>query len=239
MEGGEHRVTSRTQIKGLVNCTSLLSECQVFLKSHQNATTVDSWQNFDNRDHIIFLYLCFFQWLSIKSSILPDIQGPQRSSSIKSDWPLCCCHREWGLVNAALTSFPSVQTCHIMALKIIDGVCAAVPFLLAKATRGKKSLDVKKPWSTVRPWKISALLACGRPVHKANIHHTLDKKGNLICRFPFSCLNSNRGHCFEMSPHRSRWTQPWTLLLWGLSKSFLSYPGPFHTPPGPHTHKYV
>lgn len=42
-----------------------------------------------------------------------------------------------------------------------------------------------------------------------------------------------------MSPYRSRWMQPWTLLLWGLSKSFLSHLGPFHTPPGPHTQIFI
>lgn len=38
-----------------------------------------------------------------------------------------------------------------------------------------------------------------------------------------------------MGPYRSQWMQPWNLLLWGSSQSFLSYLGPFHTPPGDHT----
>lgn len=42
-------------------------------------------------------------------------------------------------------------------------VLTTVPFLLAEATTGRKSLDVKKPWSIVKPSKILALLAWGRP----------------------------------------------------------------------------
>lgn len=37
------------------------------------------------------------------------------------------------------------------------------PFLLADATMGRKSFEVKNPWSVVKFWKMFALLAWGRP----------------------------------------------------------------------------
>lgn len=42
---------------------------------------------------------------------------------------------------------------------VVNGQSIPVPFLLAEATIGRKSFEVKKPCFTVKLWKILALLA--------------------------------------------------------------------------------